>query len=426
MHGEPGPPLQERPGPLHGQLRRGLRGGAGRAAGHHAGARLFRGHHRDRRGPHLHHPGLRRGQLPVHRHPGALQEAEEPHQPPHRQPGHLGLPGGHRVLPLPGGLLRGEAAVLGPRAGAVRLHKLPQDRVPVRVHQCAAGHRCRQVHGHSPSSEAAHEVPDGLLPDHGGVDRASPHLHPLGLLRLGDHVPARPHPQQDLLRPDLARGPAALLPLLLPVRLRRGVRGARADHGAVLRPDLAGAVVQERAGLPDGADPEAAALPEEDRDGAHRHPHRLLPVLGAVLRLRHPARLPPHRHLPPAALAGGLLHRGVHRHEQQHDQHAVLRQRQEQHRQAPAQDRPAPLAVQLRPARQGRGRGRGPDVLHAGDGGGGLHTSAVGRGWGSLMPHFPDPALSLRPFVRGRDRFLTPQGDEEDRVRISAPASLSS
>lgn len=52
-------------------------------------------------------------------------------------------------------------------------------------------------------------------------------------------------------------GSPALLPLLLP--LRPGVCRARGRQGPVLRQDLAGAVVQERAWLPDRTDPEAAA-----------------------------------------------------------------------------------------------------------------------------------------------------------------------
>ncbi|KAG8014509.1 Prokineticin receptor 1 [Nibea albiflora] len=49
------------------------------------------------------------------------------------------------VLPLPVGLLCGEAVVVGPRPAALCLHQLPAHRLSLCVHQCTAGHCCGQV-----------------------------------------------------------------------------------------------------------------------------------------------------------------------------------------------------------------------------------------------------------------------------------------
>ncbi len=95
--------------------------------------------------------------------------------------------------------------------------------------------------------------------------------------------------QQDLLRPDLDGGPAAVLPLVLPVHLRRGVRGPVLTMALCYLSISREALVQERAGFPNGADPQTPALPQEDGHGADCHSIGVHPLLGSVLRLHHPA-----------------------------------------------------------------------------------------------------------------------------------------
>lgn len=131
--------------PHPGQRWSGLRDSSGRDPGHDPGPGLLRGHHCHRRGPGGHHAGLRSGELPVHHQPGSIQAAQEPDQHADRQPGRVGRAGGRGLLPLPAGLLRGEAAVVGSRPAALRLHQLPTHRLALRVHQRAAGHRRGQV-----------------------------------------------------------------------------------------------------------------------------------------------------------------------------------------------------------------------------------------------------------------------------------------
>lgn len=124
-----------------------------RDPGHHAGAGLLRGHHSHWRGAGGHHAGVRRGELPLHHQPRPLQAAQKPDQPAHRQPSRVGRAGGGDLLSLPARLLCGEAAVVGARPAALRLHQLPAHRLALRVHQRSPGHRRGQV-GSPPGTQA--------------------------------------------------------------------------------------------------------------------------------------------------------------------------------------------------------------------------------------------------------------------------------
>ena len=175
-----------------------------------------------------------------------------------------------------------------------------------------------QIHGHRPSSEASHEVPNCVLPDYRSLDCSHSDINSLCLLCLWDHIPSWRHHSnhsQSLLRPDMACGPAGLLSVLLPVCFCCGVRRARDRHGAVLHPHLPWALVQKRAGLPDGADKEEATLSPQDSDGPHWDFDSVHHVLGAVLRLHNPAWLSSDAHLPPEELPCSFLHHWVYRHE---------------------------------------------------------------------------------------------------------------
>lgn len=100
----------------------GLRGPGGRDSRHNSGTSVFGGHHHNCGGPGLHYAGLWRWELHIYRLAGTLQETEESDQLTHRQLGNIRLSGGDCVLPLSGGLLRGQAAVVGSWDCALCLH----------------------------------------------------------------------------------------------------------------------------------------------------------------------------------------------------------------------------------------------------------------------------------------------------------------